>query len=66
MVLTAVVLTRTWHYVRSRSGKWHRVIVENNATFSTERCNLDDSKIRSTQTYEPPVGERRCQWCYAS
>lgn len=55
-----------YHYVRSQQrGTWHRVVVIGNVTRSSERCNLDDASIRSTQTYEPPADERRCRWCYA-
>lgn len=55
----------TYHYVQSRNGTWHRVTLTESVVRSHERCNLDDSKIAATQTYEPPPGERRCKWCYA-
>jgi hypothetical protein len=54
----------TYHYARSSTGIWHRVTVTDNVKRSGERCNLDDAKVRATQTFEPPYGERRCKWCY--
>lgn len=50
-------------YVQTRN-RWHRVALDASGVRSIERCNLDDSKMRSRVSETEPRDARRCLHCH--